>query len=185
MFNRIDSPQIMTTSKNSVPHDKVANWTAVWVVSMLMLLFAPWIAQSMDMRISPLSHSTYLILRTVGILILIAFFAYGLGVAWRYIGGDATDSWYTNALLVFLVLFWALFPPSWFFLEYFLFDHEIIKLPLDLKCQADGGNIDCAKQTLKATYLAETKVYADLASKVWGAVGASLGATIAVAKRVP
>jgi len=60
---------------------------------------------------------------------------------------------------VWEIVFWALGPPLWFFLEYFMLDRGWIKVP------------DAAS---KDAFLKSIKDYADYASKIWAAVLAAV-----------
>ena len=57
------------------------------------------------------------------------------------------------------IVFWALGPPLWFFLEYFILDRGWIKVP---------------DPTSKDAFLKSIKDYADYASKIWAAVLAAV-----------
>ena len=57
------------------------------------------------------------------------------------------------------IVFWALGPPRWFFLEYFMLDRGLIKVP-------DPAGKDA--------FLKSIKDYADYASKIWAAVLAAV-----------
>lgn len=76
--------------------------------------------------------------------------------------------WYTHSPLLSLVVFWALFPPLWFFAEYYFIDSGFVGLP------ASGAK--------KSEVLASLKVYADFAAKIWAAVGALLAVLLALLK---
>ena len=69
-------------------------------------------------------------------------------------------------------MFWALAPPSYFFVEYYAFDQGFIEWDKPAKCAAD----------LSRQCLADLKTYSDLASKFWAGAGAMFVATTALAK---
>lgn len=60
-----------------------------------------------------------------------------------------------------IIIIWAIGPPTWFFLEYFSLDKELVRL---------GSDSTATKELL----LTQVKVYSDLASKVWAAILAVL-----------
>jgi hypothetical protein len=158
-------------SSHRVPRGTVAAWTSPWLLASLALLLAPFAG------FPRVTYGVYAGIRGgafVGLLVLVVA---GFVVAWRHVGGHQDQRpWYTSGFLVSLLIFWAVFPPSWFFLEYMLFDRGQIALP--------GGATCMPMQTgACADFLARTKIYADLASKIWAAVFAALGAAIAVARR--
>ena len=62
---------------------------------------------------------------------------------------------------VWEIVFWALGPPLWFFLEYFALDRGWVKVPV-----SDPAGKDA--------FLKSIKDYADYASKIWAAVLAAV-----------
>ena len=60
---------------------------------------------------------------------------------------------------VWEIVFWALGPPLWFFLEYFALDRGWVKVP---------------DPAAKDAFLKSIKDYADYASKIWAAVLAAV-----------
>ena len=157
------------------PPLKCVTWlTAVWLLPLLFLLVWP------TLQLSVIHHNYYVCARNIAILVLIILVFFGITKASRFIGSSADLPWYTSAWLVALVLFWGLFPPSWFFLEYYLFDSGYIALPQSV-AEAMANSSEPAK--VKADFMASTKTYADLASKIWVAVSAALAATIAASRK--
>jgi hypothetical protein len=65
------------------------------------------------------------------------------------------------------IRFWALFPPLWFFAEYYFVDSGFVAPP---------------PGTTKEDLLSSLKSYADFASKIWAAVGALLAVLLALLK---
>lgn len=150
--------------------------TLAWVVPLGLFASTPWL----DVPQIPLE--TYKGMRYVVIFGLLFASIIAIKTAWRYIGGPKdAEPWYTNGYLVGAVVFWAIAPPSWFFIEYLMFDSGQIAIPTDIPCKAPG-TAECLLEQ-KAEYLKHVKTYADMASKIWAAVGASLGATIAASRR--
>jgi hypothetical protein len=146
----------------NVPKGPVALYSALWVVPLAILLFiTTWTDYSFE-------YHTYQRARLIVLLVMLALALAGLVRAFEMFGVKSTDPWYTSGFLVALVLFWGLFPPTWFFTEYLMFDNGSIQLPPD---------------TDKVKFLAALKTYADLGSKVWVAVGAALATTIGFAKK--
>jgi len=110
----------------------------------------------------------------------------GLLRAFDVVGIHKGEPWFTDPLLVALALFWGLFPPMWFFVEYLSFDRGAFALPVKLQqaIQAATDANDAVRAAkLEADFLASTKLYADMAAKVWVAVGTALGAVVAMVRR--
>lgn len=154
--------------------------TLAWSIPLLLLLLnAQW-------KVVTVEHATYIQCRALLIFGLLGLGVWGLLRAFDLLKAHAGDPWYTDPLLVGLVLFWGLFPPMWFFVEYLSFDRGSFALPLDVARQMEEAlktNNAAGAAKLKADFLSETKLYADMASKVWVSVGAALGASIGLAKR--
>ncbi len=171
-----------------IPVNHVALWTLAWLVPMLLLLTA----RVLDWKIT---YDTFTTARSIGVGVLVVLAIAGVLTAWRYVGnnpavrllGASAPPWYTNAFLVALVLFWALFPPIWFFAEYFLLDIGGIVLPEGLTCKNETPDTPWEKklctEEIEKEFLAQSKTYADLAAKVWGGVAASLAGAIALARK--
>lgn len=87
-------------------------WTLPWLVLLLVLLLLP----SLGAKIP---YEVYRTARHLALLVLIALAVIGLLRAFKLVGWHREQPWYTVGFLVALVLFWGLFPPSWFFTEYF------------------------------------------------------------------
>lgn len=124
-----------------------------------------------------LPYVGYNIIRVLGVIALLVLSVWAFLEASSYVASH--QPWYTSPLLVSLVIFWALFPPSYFFLEYLSIDNGSLELPKrGVFCTEESRTQYCA-------YILErTKTYADLASKIWAAVAAVIGATIAAASKV-
>lgn len=80
--------------------------------------------------------------------------------------------WYQDSVLVALLVFWALGPPSYFFVEYYAFDQGFVEWRDPAACV----------NNLKTLCLAEIKTYSDLASKFWAGAGAVFVTLTALAK---
>jgi hypothetical protein len=173
-------PAPMPPKEYQIPRAAVLFWTLPWVILVLTLLV------NAVTVVHPISYDLYVSGRYVVIGAMLAMAVAGLLIALEIVGSHKGDPWFTVGLLVALVLFWALFPPSWFFVEYLSFDRGAFLLPSDLQeaYEAAEQRSDVkAMADLRAKHLGETKTYADLASKVWVAVGASLGSAIALTKK--
>jgi hypothetical protein len=131
-------------------------------------------------------HETYATGRQVAIVVMLVLGAAGLLMALNLVGSHTGDPWYQIPLLVALVLFWGLFPPCWFFVEYLSFDRGSIQLPSEIQAaiaEAVERKDTKTANEIKSSFMSSTKTYADLAAKVWGAVGLALGTSIGLAKR--
>ena len=162
-----------------VPKGVVAAWTAPWVLLLATLLvcaFAPTVH---------ITHDHYIVARGIAIVAMLVLAFVGLLRALDLVGAQKNQPWHTDGFLVALVLFWGLFPPSWFFIEYLLFDRNTFLLPPEdqslYEAAMKAGKVAVAED-IKARYLASIKPYVDLASKVWVSVGAALGAAIGLAR---
>ena len=161
----------------AIPTGKVALWTLPWVVLLVILLI---LGSFTDVHIS---YGVYRWSRRVAAGALVALAVIGLLFALEIVGKDGS-AWYTNSLLVALVLFWGLCPPAWFFTEFYLIDQNTLLPPPDVaNAIVVAGKDAVAAAKVKGDHLAIIKVYADLASKVWIAVGAALATTIGLARR--
>lgn len=155
-------------------------WCAPWIALIALLLFLSQVGQ---VRIP---YETYKFWRGIGILLLVVLAFVGILRALDIVGEPTQAVWYTKPFLVSLVLFWGLFPPSWFFLEYLLFDRGVFVVPV---CDAQpavtavtAAEPKCLPIT-KAEFLPSVKTYSDLASKIWFAISAALGVAIGLARK--
>jgi hypothetical protein len=165
---------------NPIPKRQILGLTLLWVAPLAFLLCnAVFVWHTFGYR-------TYELWRSVAIVLLFIFAFVGLLRAFDLAGAHKGDPWFTDPVLVALVLFWALFPPTWFFVEYLSFDNKTILLPESMLDQIQNdeqsGLIDKAIK-VRTDFLASTKLYADMAAKIWAAVGTALGAVIAFARR--
>ena len=163
-----------------VPKRAVALWTIPWVA----LLFALLLNAILDIYRIP--HEAYATARLVAIVSMLILGVVGLLMSLNLVGSHTADPWYRVPLLVALVLFWGLFPPCWFFVEYLSFDKGAFQFPTDLQAAiaaAEAKNDMKTVNELKGAFMTTTKTYADLAAKVWGAVGLALGTSIGLARR--
>jgi hypothetical protein len=137
-------------------------WTLLWVSTLSIYALA-------HCLVGAYSYDAYKFIANAAAGLLAILTLLGVATAWQFIGGKREDPpWYTHGFLVALLIFWALAPPIWFFLEYYLFDTGAIKLPPCVGLE---------------DFLKQIKVYADLGSKVWAAAGATLGAAVAAARK--
>jgi hypothetical protein len=166
-----------TSIAAQIPVAKVMAWCAPWLALIAVLLL---ISQVGDVRIS---YERYKFWRNLGILILIGVAIIGILRALDIVGASQ-EPWYTIPFLVSLVLFWGLFPPVWFFLEYLLFDLGVFQLPTcpNAAVSSQGAEANCVAP-IKKDFLPALKVYADMAAKIWAAVGVALGVAIGLARR--
>jgi hypothetical protein len=181
MATRKGSKTTTSTARvSAVPRRAVFLITLAWAVPLLLLLI------NAQFKIYLVQHQTYLAWRAALIFVLLGLSVWGLLRSFDLLKAHAGEPWYTDPLLVGLVLFWGLFPPMWFFVEYLSFDRGSFALPMrileDIRTAENASNLPLAEK-LKADFLARTKLYADMASKVWLAVGAALGAVIGLTKR--
>ena len=134
-------------------------WSGLWLAAILILFLAVW-----QKRIS-LALETERKLRNFFAVFIVAFAIlsiYRVATAAYY---SSTKATFFRQELIGYIVFWVLFPPGWFFLEYYALDTGVIKLK--------------KKEDLKTT-LENFKAYADFASKVWAAVLACLGGLVAL-----
>ena len=166
-----------STTGNSIPVGKVMLWTVPWVALLIGLLFVA------SFQLVQIPFEPYRWARRVAAAGLVGLAIVGLLFTLEVVGKEGAP-WYTNSLLVALVLFWGLCPPAWFFTEYYLIDQETLGRPADVAKAIAAAASDPATVTkLKADYLSGVKVYSDLASKVWVAVGAALATAIGLTLR--
>ena len=174
-----DSPPL-TPTVHKVPIGTVFLWTAPWVAVLLGLLIAATFTKAQ------ISYSNYQTIRAIVALLLVGLAVVGILRALELVGTKDDKPWYTIGFLVALVLFWGLCPPTWFFTEYYLFDQGTLALPDEMQKKFDAAKLikdQKAMTEIQAPFLSATKIYADLASKIWVAVGAALATTIGFAKK--
>jgi hypothetical protein len=122
-------------------------------------------------------YGAYRTLRSLGAIVLLGLAFYSIYAVAQLVSQTmatkaptvpATPApWYTHGIILSLVVFWALFPPLWFFAEYYFVDSGFVALP---------------PGTTKVDLLSSLKSYADFASKIWAAVGALLAVLLALLK---
>ena len=161
----------------TVPRLSVFLWTAPWVLILIGLLIfggLGWlhISDEISKRVRSFVAICLVILAVVGVL-----------RALDLVGKRDDKPWYTIGFLVALVLFWGLCPPAWFFTEYYLLDIGALEPPSYVVEKLASAADEKAKSDIHAAFLAETKIYSDLASKVWLAVGAALATIIGFVKK--
>jgi hypothetical protein len=163
-----------------LPIKPVMAWTSVWVFFLVGLVAIGTFADGV------IPYEAARIFRRLAAGLLVVLAVWGLLAA---LGGAADANgppWYTSTLLLSLVLFWGLAPPAWFFTEYYLIDtHTLSPHPDTAAAMAAAlaAKNPGEAARLHADLLASTKTYADLASKVWLAVGAALASAITLVKR--
>ncbi len=131
-------------------------------------------------------YETYVAGRSIAIGVMLVLAAAGLLMALNLVGSHTKDPWYQVPLLVALVLFWGLFPPCWFFVEYLSFDAGTFQLPPGIREAIENAREAKdvkAMNDMKSAFMSTTKTYADLAAKVWAAVGLALGSAIGMARK--
>lgn len=164
------------------PNHKVNAKTAAWLTACWAIPMALWVCYSL-LDLGSVSLESYKTFRLLVIGALLVGSAYGIYVAWSFIGGDKNvKPWYTSGFLVSAVVFWAIAPPAWFFVEYYHFDSGTIQAPADfIKCKSQVA-AECTHE-IKTEYLKHVKAYSDQASKIWASVGAVIGGAIAAARK--
>lgn len=149
----------------------VLRWTAYWAFPLLLVLaisterwnepFVPYDAYKRTLWCAGVS--------LVGLLL------FGVYRASKFLQPQHKSvkgkNWYHDPVLVFLLVFWALCPPSYFFVEYYAFDQGFIA----------WSNSDPIKT--KPDFLKDLRTYAELASKFWAGAGAVFGTVAALAKK--
>jgi hypothetical protein len=99
-------------------------------------------------------------IRLLGAIVMIVLGIIGIDFAARKAvtpSSSGTANWWAHDFLVFLALFWALFPPMWFFTEYHAFDAKAIASPPGISYN---------------DYMETLKTYAEFSAKVWAGFGA-------------
>jgi hypothetical protein len=160
-----------------VPKVTVFLWTVPWVALLVGLLI---LSSFTHVRIS---YAFYTYARRCAAILLVVLAIVGILRALDLVGKKDDRPWYAVGYLVALVLFWGLCPPIWFFTEYYLIDQGTLALPTELQQKFDVATDDKARAEILGAYLAATKTYADMAAKIWLAVGAALATTIGLVKR--
>lgn len=163
-----------------VPRRAVLLLTLVWAGPLGLLLL------NAVSNFHTFHYEAYELGRYAVIVIMLALAIFGLLRAFDIVGTHKGEPWFTDPVLVALALFWGLFPPMWFFVEYLSFDRGSFALPDGLQKlihAAKDANDSASASKLEADFLASTKLYADMAAKVWVAVGAALGAVVAMVRR--
>jgi len=99
-------------------------WTTAAWFSVLLLMFVT-AATAKEV----VSFEAYRVARNLGAAVLPVLGVATLLFAASRLTKPQTEPWYTSAALVCFALFWALFPPAWFFIEYLAIDNGAIRLP--------------------------------------------------------
>jgi hypothetical protein len=143
--------------------------TASWSAILAILFFVAAAGQP------KFEYSTYQATRRAIALIIPALAVATLLLAAYRVTRDQAPPWWTSPTLVSLALFWALFPPSWFFIEYLALDGGAINLPKDKDLLLNEFKLSAStSESVKEAVLKHARTYADLAAKFWAAVGAAL-----------
>lgn len=158
-----------SNSASSLPLTPVICSTVLWVVALAVMLLASARAQPV------IDYATFRDVRRIGTLVVVVLALGTLLLAVSRTLGPAALVWWTSPTLVSFALFWGLFPPSWFFIEYLAVDNgSVVISDLSLACkELEVSN--CSVQAAKQALLIHVDKYADLAAKFWAAVGAALG----------
>jgi hypothetical protein len=139
-------------------------WTMVWAVYLILLMaFSIILRPYFDIRIP---YQIDLIIKYIGAIILMCIGICALCLAAQRVADPPLHHWSTDKWLVTLALFWGLFPPMWFFTEYFAIDSGAIALQ-----QANPPPANQQDDELRKSALAKMKTYIELGSPVWAAFG--------------
>src|SRR5581483_4501338 len=101
-----------------------------------------------------IDYRVYFWIRVVFAVLLLLFAIYTIRRFARLMG-QTKSGWD-----IFIVVFWTLGPPLWFFFEYYAIDKKLIGPA------SDRNNVPMDVDTC----LAMVKTYADYSSKIWAAV---------------
>lgn len=159
-----------TTKRKFASPTVFVAFTVAWVLVFAGLILAPFVS-----NFAPLAYSTYVNARFAGLVLILVLTALALVRAYSY-SGESSTPWYKDGFLLAAVFFWALFPPTWFFTEFVLFEHGHIDLSDGSRCSPSGYSNVCKHE------LGRLKAYADLASKIWAGMAAVFATTIALSK---
>lgn len=113
--------------------------------------------------------------RGIGTFVILVLTACALKLTFKCID-HPSKVWHWNPFLVSMVAFWALFPPSWFFLEHALFEHGLIALFNGESCEPHCPSDICESE------LTRLDTYAGLASKIWAGMAATFAVAIGLSK---
>ncbi len=113
-------------------------------------------------------YDIYFWLRSIGAVVIFVMGIATTVITFKRAMGQWREEWELDGRIISLVVFWALFPPMWFFTEYYCFDTGLVGLP-------EGATKD--------TFLAQSRHYAGFAANIWAAFGALLAFVITQAKR--
>ncbi|WP_156373418.1 hypothetical protein [Pseudorhodoferax sp. Leaf267] len=168
-----------------VPRRRILFLTLLWALPLSFLLL------NATLGFHTFQFKTYEFGRHAAIVVMLVLMVFGLLRAFDVVGDHKGQPWFTDPVLVALALFWGLFPPMWFFVEYLSFDREVFLLPTGSqqlietakRAAQDATELTDKVAKVKADFLTSTKLYADMAAKVWVAVGTALGAVVAMAGR--
>ena len=147
-------------------------FTVVWIGAFIVLNALPFVS-----RFEPFAYSTYVSARVVGLVVILVLTGFALARAYSYSGPTETP-WYRDGFLLAAIFFWGLFPPTWFFTEFSLFEHGRIRLLNGTLCDPRNYSNVCENE------LKRLKAYADLASKIWAGMAALFATTVALSKLV-
>jgi hypothetical protein len=165
------------TTARRVPVGTVIWLSMCWVVPLIaLLIFGSFTNYHIE-------YEHHQMARRLAAGLLVALAIIGMLYALDVVGQNKGSPWYTNGFLVALVLFWGLCPPTWFFTDYYLVDQKALGLPPDVIADIVAAVDAKGRKDVFTAHLAATKTYADLASKIWVAVGAALATAIGFANR--
>jgi len=142
---------------------------------LLVLAFVLLNALPFSDRSAPIPYSAYVSSRVVGTGFILVLTGFALVRAYSYVL-KPSPPWYRDGFLLAAIFFWALFPPTWFFTEYSLFEHGYIVLSDGSRCDPHEHCGTCKHE------LDRLKAYADLASKIWAGMAVLFATTVGLSK---
>ena len=129
--------------------------TMLWVVPLLVLMgFA--LATNKNLTTLYITYHAHSNIRIIGSSLMILIGVYTIIYTYN-LSQRSTRKWSSYPIISILVIYWALFPPMWFFTEYFAFACNFIHHPPEIPDK---------------DFLSSLKDYADLAAPVWAGFGA-------------
>jgi hypothetical protein len=129
--------------------------TMLWAVPLLVLMgFA--LAKNKHHTNRFISYDEHFYIKIIGSGIMICIGIFTICYAYKVSQINA-NKWSSYPIITILVLYWALFPPMWFFTEYFAFACNFIHHPPEIPDKE---------------FLSNLRDYAGLAAPVWAGFGA-------------
>lgn len=127
-------------------------WSLPWMVFLAMGVL---IATFGGKRIPQLPYRYYFCCRFVGGVAMFLLAAFTLFSTLNLVVAPPSEVSRLNSTTLPLGVFWVLFPPMWFFAEYYVFDRNLVRPPVGVT---------------KAGHLSSMRDYVGFSSKVWAAV---------------